>query len=180
MPHLSAVRAIRSTPTGAPSAPPAPTATNRISRRAVRDHAHPTRRHHQRRPHPRLQPRRTPAPARENRSGRTNQQNSATTYPACPRDLQTSNVAPTWRNAALGPPLSKPSQTLIHVQASKSAFNTGHFHPRCRPIPSALRAAHSWIGTCFSAHASTTAATMSWVRRVSRSSTVTEPLSVRC
>ena len=40
--------------------------------------------------------------------------------------------------------------------------------------------AQIWIGTCFSAHASTTAATMSWVRNVSRSSTVTEPLSVRC
>gem|GEM_PF-3668259 len=94
-----------------------------------------------------------------------------------PTDLQR---GPHLENAALGPPLSKPSQTLIHVQDSKSAFSTGHFHPRCRPIPSALRAAHSWIGTCFSAHASTTAATMSWMRRVSRSSTVTEPLSVRC
>jgi hypothetical protein len=94
-----------------------------------------------------------------------------------PTDLQR---GPHLENAALGPPLSKPSQTLIHVQASKSAFSTGHFHPRRRPIPSALRAAQSCTGTCFSAHASTTAATISWVRRVSRSSTVTEPLSVRC
>ena len=34
--------------------------------------------------------------------------------------------------------------------------------------------------TCFSAHASRTAATRSWVRMVSRSATVTEPRSVRC
>jgi hypothetical protein len=40
-----------------------------------------------------------------------------------PTDLQR---GPHLENAALGPPLSKPSQTLIHVQATKSAFSTGH------------------------------------------------------